>query len=128
MDRDENVKYPRRLLNALAHRHSDVAETVAQQAAKKISQESRKHWTDFVANMDGRCTVDIFHKQKEHIAVFQHFNHQHVAISKLKNSYFEIFCKNLSFYNLVGAHEDELMTLRYLQLDYAVDQKAVRPG
>ncbi len=95
VDRDENVKYPRRSLNALAHRHSDVAETVAQQAAKKISQESRKHWADFVANMDGRCTVDIYHKQKEHIAVFQHFNHQHVAISKLKNSYFEIFWKNL---------------------------------
>ena len=34
----------------------------------------------------------------------------------------------MSCCDLVGAHEDELMTLRYLQLDYAVAQKAVTPG
>ena len=34
----------------------------------------------------------------------------------------------MSRYDLVGAHEDDLMTFGYLQLDYAIYQKAVRPG
>ena len=74
----------------LIHRHFDIVEALVQQAVKKVSQESRKQWANFVPDMDGRSTVDIYHRHKEHIAVFEHFNHHYVAKSKLPNLYFEV--------------------------------------
>ncbi len=72
VDRDDVVKSSAQLLNALTRRHFDVAEALAQQGAKKVSQESRKHWASFEANMIGRSEVDIHHGHNEHIAAFQH--------------------------------------------------------
>ena len=65
--------------------HLNITEAIDQQAAKKVSQESRKHWTNFVTNMDGRNTMYICHRHKEHIAVIQQHNN-HCMTSKLSGS------------------------------------------
>ena len=54
-------------------------------SSQEVSQESMKHWANFVTDIDARSIVDIYSKHKEYISL-QEFDRHHTSILKLPNS------------------------------------------